>query len=93
MSTKNSLFPALALAAVTLGISACASAPTEEGAVAAVDVDRVVCRREADTGSRLPKKTCKKQCEWDLIAEENERIRRSLRRGSTATGNYSDGSQ
>ena len=93
MSTKFLLFPALALAAVTLGISACASAPTEEGAMAAADIDPVVCKRDADTGSRLKKKTCKKQSEWDLIAEENERIRRNLERGSAAGGISSDGTQ
>ncbi len=92
MSTKVSLLPASALVLVLIGLSACASAPVEEGAVAAADVDRVVCRRDADTGSRLPKKTCKKQSEWDAIAEENEQIRRNLDRASTG-GSISDGSR
>jgi len=92
MSTKISLLPAVLLVLVLTGLAACASAPTEEGAVAAADIDKVVCRREADTGSRLPKKTCKKQSEWDAIAEENERIRRNLDRASTG-GSISDGSR
>ncbi len=92
MSTKVSLLPATALVFALIGLSACASAPTEEGALVAADVDKVVCKRDADTGSRLPKKTCKKQSEWDAIAEENEQIRRNLDRASTG-GSLSDGSR
>ena len=92
MSTQVKMFRSLALALIILGISACASAPTEEGAMVAADLDPVVCKQDANTGSRLQKKTCKKQSEWDLIAEENERIRRNLERGSTG-GSISDGSR
>ncbi len=90
MSPNASLFCAGALVLAVIGLSACASAPTEEGAMAAAEVDKIVCRREADTGSRLPKKTCKKQSEWDAIAEDNEQIRRNLERDSTA-GTITDG--
>ena len=92
MSTQVPPFRSLALALVVFGLSACASAPTEEGAVAAADLDPVVCKKDADTGSRLAKKKCKKQSEWDLIAEENERMRRNLERGSAA-GSISDGTR
>ena len=57
MSTQVKMFRSLALALIILGISACASAPTEEGAMFAADLDPVVCKQDANTGSRLQKKT------------------------------------
>lgn len=92
MSTQLSSIRTGALALALIALSACASEPIEEGAMAAAEVDPVVCKKDADTGSRLPKKTCKKQSEWDLIAEENERIRRNLDRGSTG-GSITDGTR
>jgi hypothetical protein len=46
------------------------------------DPDRVVCRRDADTGSRLSKRTCKTAREWEQERLDNqEAIRNATRSG------------
>ena len=82
----------LGLAVVSLGMAACASSPPEDGLVAADDSQKVVCRNEAKTGSRMAKKVCRTQGEWDEIAAENKEMRQSLQKGSTS-GGISDGSR
>ena len=61
-------------------LSACAS---DSGAtVASNDPNRTICRTEPDTGSRIPKRTCKTAAEWERIAEENRQAKRDLRRST-----------
>ncbi len=58
----------------------CASQST---ALVDKDPTRIICRDEPDTGSRLPKRTCKEAREWEEIAEANQRAKRDLQRRTT----------
>lgn len=40
--------------------------------------DRVVCRREAATGTRFVKRTCRTQREWDEITEKSQQSFREV---------------
>lgn len=60
-------------------MAGCASGPT---ALVDKDPTRIICRDEPDTGSRLPKRTCKEAREWEAIAEANQLAKRNLRRRS-----------
>jgi hypothetical protein len=39
---------------------------------------KIVCKRDAETGTRFKKKTCHSVAEWDVIAEENRRAAKEL---------------
>ena len=56
----------LVVAAMTLSAPASAGSETKDGA-------KLVCKREAKTGTRFPKKTCHTRAQWDQIAEQNKR--------------------
>ena len=75
---------AAGLAAIAIiiiaGISGCGS---NSPGLVDNDPTRIICRDEPDTGSRLPKRTCKEAREWDAIAQENQEARRNMRRPST----------
>ncbi len=62
-------------------LAGCASEP-KPGAVIVDENDpqRIICKNDAPTGSRLPKRTCKTAQEWDEIAEANQLAKRNLRR-------------
>jgi hypothetical protein len=79
----------LALALVLLVMGACASS-SPSGALHAEQ--RIVCRSDVNTGSRLPKKTCRSKEEWDQIAEESAELSRNLER-ATRDGAISDGAR
>ncbi len=66
----------------------CASDPAAPGAVAVADNDpeRIICHKDPEIGSRLPKRVCKSAGEWDAIAEEEKEDRRNLRRGAVGPG-------
>lgn len=51
-----------------------------------IDLNRIVCRDDKPTGSRLAKRTCKTKREWQIEAEENQEAKRNLPR-STAPMN------
>ncbi len=70
----------LATIIATAGLaSGCASDPT---AVADKDPTRIICRNEAETGSRLPKRTCMEAREWEAMAEEAAQLKRNMDRGT-----------
>jgi len=79
----------LALALVLLVMGACASS-SPSGTLHAEQ--RIVCRSDVNTGSRLPKKTCRSKQEWDQIAEETAELSRNLER-ATRDGVISDGAR
>ena len=60
-----------------------AGCAAENPALVDKDPTRIICRDEPDTGSRLPKRTCKEAREWEAIAEANQRAKRDLQRSST----------
>ena len=80
------------LGSLALGISACASSPSSETMLADNDPNRIVCRDDINTGSRLKKKTCRTQQEWDEIAEQTAEMHRSLQRDTTE-GSITQGSR
>lgn len=80
------------LVSLAFGISACASSSSTETMLADNDPNRVVCRNDINTGSRLKKKTCRTQQEWDEIAAQTAEMQRGLER-DTAEGTISDGSR
>ena len=57
-----------------------AGCATDPNGIVAKDPTRIVCRTEAQTGSRLPSRECKEAREWAAIADENERLGRNMER-------------
>lgn len=78
---------ALALAGTLAG---CAS--DSANTVADNDPNRIICRTDPNTGSRLPKRVCKTAAEWDDIAARNEEERRNLGRAESSAGASTAGS-
>lgn len=91
MHTLISVLRNLALILLPLGLAACASTSSTE-TMLADDPNRVICRDDIHTGSRLPKKICRTKLEWDEIALETAKLHRSLER-DTAQGEISSGSR
>lgn len=71
-----------ATGAVLIFIVLAAGCAPQSTALADKDPTRIVCRDEPDTGSRLPKRTCKEAREWDAIAEVNRQAKRNMRRST-----------
>jgi hypothetical protein len=78
-----------ALALVLLVMGACANS-NPSGTLHAEQ--RMICRSDVNTGSRLPNKTCRSKQEWDQIAEETAELKRNLER-STRDGAISSGAR
>jgi len=76
-----------ALALVLLVMGACANS-NPSGTLHAEQ--RMICRSDVNTGSRLPNKTCRSKQEWDQISEETGELARNLER-STREGTISSG--
>ena len=83
MHTSISVLRGLALTLLTLGLTACASTSSTETMVADDDPNRVICRDDIHTGSRLSKKVCRTKLEWDELALETAKLHRSLERDTT----------
>jgi hypothetical protein len=85
MIRANSILLVMASLAFAAG---CASSPdTPPGAYASIDQiegdpDRMVCRQQKETGSRLSTRVCKTAREWEQERRENqEAIRNATRSG------------
>lgn len=63
--------PLKLLFATAAGVSVMAVAPAT--APAKDPGERMVCKRDAKTGTRFKKSTCRTKAEWDQIAEQNKR--------------------
>jgi len=60
--------------------------PVAEAKVAAKDPDRIVCRSEEATGSRIPSKVCHTAREWDQMREDARKNTQDFQdRGNTTT--------
>lgn len=44
------------------------------------DPERVICRDDINTGTRIPRKICKTAAEWETDAEETREINKNLER-------------
>jgi hypothetical protein len=92
MQSFVSVSRAFGLGLVLLGLAACASS-TSDGLMADEKHPQdVICRNEPNTGSRLPKKTCRTRAEWEAIAAASAELGRSLQRDSVG-GSITDGSR
>lgn len=80
------------IALIGFGLTACAGTSSTETMLTDDDPNRVVCRNDINTGSRLKKKTCRTQAEWDEIAERTAEMQRGLERDTTE-GAITDGSR
>ena len=80
------------VALIGLGLTACAGTSSTETMLADDDPNRIVCRNDINTGSRLKKKICRTQAEWDEIAEQTAEMQRGLQRDTTE-GSITDGSR
>lgn len=92
MKSLRFLSCVLGLALASVGISACASSTSDSLLVSQDDPQRVICRSDINTGSRLPKKTCRTKAEWDELAAQTAELHRNLQR-STVDGALSSESK
>ena len=92
MRTLVSVPCGLALILASAGLTACASTSSTEAMLAQDDPNRIICRNDINSGSRLKKKTCRPKWEWDEIAAGTAEIHRNLQR-DTAKGEVSEGSR
>ncbi len=60
------------------GVSMSAVAAATPETAAKKDEDRIVCKRQAPTGTRFAKKTCRSKKELDAIAESAKRTAREM---------------
>jgi hypothetical protein len=91
MILTNGNVRACALTLALMMMVACASSPdaASEGTSAAVegDPDRMICRREKDTGSRLSSRTCKTAREWEEERERNQEAMRNANKSPVGPSN------
>lgn len=94
------LLSAAALLASSLAFSAAAAedAPAATGTTAATsgaasspstDPDKIICKTDKKTGTRLAKRTakiCKTKAEWDRIDLENQLMNQDMQRSFGQTG-------
>ena len=90
----------LILTSALLVLAGCAGTPDEPEAPAGTatgtpaqilgatdDPGRRVCRRERETGTRISRKVCRTQGEWDRMHEESmESLERNRNQANTVTG-------
>jgi hypothetical protein len=87
------IFGTVGLTLVLVIAAGCASSPdtasTGYGASEAIegDPDRMVCRRDKETGSRLASRTCKTAREWEEERERNQEAMRNATRSPQQPSN------
>lgn len=92
MKTSNRIFGPFSLMLTLVVMAGCASSPdTAEGngtsAAIEEDPDRMVCRREKDTGSRLASRTCKTAAEWEQERLDNQDAMRNAQKSPAGLSN------
>jgi hypothetical protein len=87
MKSSNKIFGTVGLTFALVIAAGCASSPDTTssgyGATEAIegDPDRMVCRRDKETGSRLSSRTCKTAREWEEERLLNQEEMRNAQRG------------
>lgn len=66
------------LSLVLAGIAAMPATAQQQSQESEKPENKIVCKRDAETGTRFKKKTCHSVAEWDLISEENRRAAKEL---------------
>lgn len=93
MKIGNSIFGIFGLMLALAMSAGCASSPDtaseRNGASTAMegDPDRMVCRREKETGSRLASRTCKTAAEWEQERLDNQDAMRNAQKSPQGPGN------
>ncbi len=93
MIPSNKIFGAFGLMLALMIMAGCASSPDTESAGYSAsealegDPDRIVCKREKETGSRLVSRTCKTAREWELERERNQEAMRNAQKSPQGPGN------
>ncbi len=59
----------------------------EEQTVAARDPDQVRCKTYAETGSRIGKKVCKTNAQWEADARASREATQAIQRSASQVGN------
>ena len=93
MKFSNRIFGTLGLMLVLVIATGCASSPdtasASNSASTAIegDPDRIVCRREKETGSRLASRTCKTAAEWEQERLDNQDAMRNAQKSPAGLSN------
>ena len=93
MKSNNTIFGTVGLTLALVITAGCASSPDSEsasyGASEAIegDPDRIVCRREKETGSRLASRTCKTAAEWEQERLDNQDAMRNAQKSPAGLSN------
>jgi hypothetical protein len=63
--------------------------PAAAGEVASTgaELDPVVCKREMQTGTRIARRVCMRQSQWDLVKEAGSKMATDVQRRTVQTGN------
>jgi hypothetical protein len=82
MKSSNKIFGTVGLTLALMIAAGCASSPDTASASNAIeeDPDRIVCRREKETGSRLASRTCKTAREWEQERLDNQDAMRNAQK-------------
>lgn len=83
MAQSDSSAPSVAVAASTQVESDAAA----EDVAAVPELDPVVCKREIQIGTRVARRVCMKQSQWDQIGDSGKSITSDIQRRTTQTGN------
>jgi hypothetical protein len=87
----NKNFRACASTLAVMMMVGCASSSdtVSAGATEALegDPDRIVCRREKETGSRLASRTCKTAAEWEQERLDNQDAMRNAQKSPAGLSN------
>jgi len=89
MNPANKIFGAFGLILALMITAGCASSPDTASAGYSAsealegDPNRMVCRRDKETGSRLASRTCKTAREWEEERLRTQEEMRNAQRGGT----------
>jgi len=93
MKSSDKIFGTFGFVLTLVILAGCASSPDSEsasyGASEAIeqDPDRIVCRREKETGSRLASRTCKTAAEWEQERLDNQDAMRNAQKSPQGPSN------
>lgn len=80
----------IAAASLLVVLAGCAGSggPKEFRSAEEIDMQKIICRSEKPTGSRIAKRVCKTEGEWLAEAEESKELMRNRDRGPTSPAEF-----
>lgn len=95
MIPANSILRAIAVLSITVLVAACASTSDTSDAATGYasveqlegDPDRMVCKRQKETGSRLSSRVCKTAREWEQERIDNQEAMRNATKSGLPRSN------